>query len=450
MTDFTHVSRYDADMFQFSRKPIQVVLLCYTAFLVYATLWPFDFNFAQGLEVPDKISWIPFFDPLGGPNRKDALMNILVFLPFGVISFLSNSASSKIRRPVLVATLLGGALSFTVETVQIGLPSRHPSISDLLMNATGALLGALSARAFQRNVDSDPERFRLLIRENAVPLAMIAYTLALLASTMRTFDPILNRRVLGIRARAFIGSPLLTDHFDRDYTAWMVLSFGFLSFLATECIGSFSMDRRRLQRYGDALVICSLYAVSLEALQILFRSRHPLPGHAILGFIGVAYGISWHAILIWKHPGPMFPEPFRAVAGTPSKVFSLFLSHYCLLLFLAFLSPIHFSPAGFHFDVRGLIPFYFYLQDISLPMIYLACKPVILHLPLGAMTQREFADPSLSSLRNAVLLSVCFQAIIEFAQGFLVSHSPDPWNILLAALGASAGSELSKFIRPHG
>ena len=139
-------------MSQFSRKQILAALFCYAAFLLYATLWPFDFHFAQGYLTAGKISWIPFFDPVEGPGRRDAVMNILVFLPFGILSFLVNSASGKVWRPVLIATLLGGALSLFIEVVQIGLPSRNPSTSDLLMNTTGALLGALSARAFHGKI----------------------------------------------------------------------------------------------------------------------------------------------------------------------------------------------------------------------------------------------------------------------------------------------------------
>jgi hypothetical protein len=71
-SDFLPGFRYHADMSAFSRKQIQALLLCYTVFLLYATLWPFDFHFAQGIATPHKISWIPFFDPVGGPGRRDA------------------------------------------------------------------------------------------------------------------------------------------------------------------------------------------------------------------------------------------------------------------------------------------------------------------------------------------------------------------------------------------
>ena len=429
--------RYDAWMASLSRRQIQVALFCYTAFLLYATLWPFDFHFARAFVAGRKISWIPFFDPAVGPERRDAVLNILVFLPFGFLSCLVNSASGKFRRPVLVATLLGSALSFFVETSQIGLPSRDPSTADLLMNTTGALLGALSARAVQRKIHSDPEGFRLRIRKNAVPLGVIAYALALLASTMRTFDPILNWKFLRFRAMAFAGSSLLPDHLDLDYTAWMVLAFGFLSFLAAEGVAGSSRIRRRFFRYIGVFVVCSLYAIFLETMQILFRSRSPLLSHALLGVIGVAYGIAWHAIA----------DPFRAAGGTgPIHLFI----HYTLLIFLAFLSPIPHAIGGFRFDFHGLIPLYFYLRNISLPSFYAAVKTVVLYIPVGFIMYRGPNGLRDRTCKISVGFSVGLQGTIELCSGFFGHRYPDPSNIFLAALGAYAGIRLANSIGRTG
>lgn len=435
-----------------SNGNLRAALLCYAAFLLYATLWPFDFHFVPGFAAARKISWIPFFDPVEGPGRRDAVMNILVFLPFGALSFLVNSASAKIRRPVLIATLLGGALSLTAEIAQIWLPSRNPSTSDLLMNTTGALLGALSAGALQRKVHSDPEGIRLCIRRNAVPLAVIAYALALLASTMRTFDPILNWRVLGIRAGAFVGSPIFPDHLDLDYIAWMVLSFGFLAFLAAEWLTGTSLIRRRHFHYAGAFVTCSLFAVTLEALQILFRSRHPLLSHALLGIIGVGYGIAWHAVAarfrLAATPGPIQAESHESGKARISLVIPLFFIHYILFIFLAYLSPIPHTIGGFRFDIRGLIPLYFYLQDISLPSLYSAAKAIVLYIPMGIMAHWTPNPIRNQSWWILVIIFAGVQATIEICRGFSGYPYPDPSNIFLAALGCLCGLYLTKNIFP--
>lgn len=417
-----------------SRKQLQAAFFLYAAFLLYATLWPFDFHFDLDFLFTRKIAWIPFFDPVEGPGRRDALLNIMVFFPFGILSFLFRSVAGKMRRPVLIATLLGGALSLAIEGAQIGLPTRNPSFVDLFMNTMGALLGALSAREIRRKVRSDPDRFRICIRRNAVTLSAIAFALALFASTVRTFDPIMNRRALGIRAWAFVGSPLLPDHLDLDYTVWMVLSFGFLSFLLAEGFTDSSRILRRPFRYAAAFVTSSLYAVLLEAMQILFRSRHPLLVHALLGIIGVSYGIAWHAAAV----------RFR-LAASP-----LFWIHYTLLVFLAFLSPIPHSIGGFRLDLRGFIPFFFYLRDITLPSLYAAAKAIVLHIPMGIMMLRASVGNLDRTGKIPMVFSAILQATFEIFRGFTGYHSPDPSNILLAGLGAYAGAGLLKSVRMHG
>lgn len=324
-----------------------------------------------------------------------------------------------------------------VEVEQIWLPSRNPSTSDLLMNIVGTLLGALSARSMERRFRSDPEGFRLRIRKNAAPLAVIAYALALLASTMRTFDPILNWRALGIRAGAFVGSPLFLDHLDLDYTVWMIITFGFLSFFVAEVFADSSMIRRRLVGYAGAFVSCSLFAVALEAMQVLFRSRHPLLSHALLGIIGVAYGIAWHAV-------------YESGNSRASLVIPLFFLHYTLLIFLAFLSPIPHSIGDFRFDLRGFIPLFFYLRDISMPSLYAATKAIILYIPMGIIIHWPPDAIRDRTWKISVGFSVGLQAIIEISRGISGYQYPDPSNVLLAALGAYAGIRLLKILRTPG
>ena len=446
-------TRYDAIMGFFSRKRIHVALFCYTVFLLYATLWPFDFYFDPAFTASRKISWIPFFDPSDGPNRKDAAMNIIVFLPFGILSFLVNSAAGKMHRPVLIATVLGCTLSFSIEVAQIWLPLRHPSTADLLMNATGVLLGAVLARSWERNVRTNAESVRLVLGRNTAMIAVIVYALALLASTMRTFDPILSWESLYARAQAFPASTLLPDHLDLDYTTWMVLTFGFLSFLAVEGFAGSTTIRRRAIRYAAAFGACSAYAVLLEALQILFRSRQPLLSHAFLGIVGVAYGIAWHAATdrfrIARNPGPIQGGIHESGKSHISPAISLLFLHYTLLIILAFLSPIPHSIGGFRFDPHGFIPFFFYLRDISLPSLYTALKTIVLQIPVGIMMHSVPVSLRNRTGKIPVLFSAGLQAMIEIVRGFSGYQFPDPSNVFLAALGSYAGTELLKSIRTH-
>lgn len=79
---------------------------------------------------------------LGPRDAVDGIRNILLFAGWGATWILTAAAGSLWRR-VVAATLVGGALSFLVEAVQLVSPVRTSSILDLTTNTGGALVGAL-------------------------------------------------------------------------------------------------------------------------------------------------------------------------------------------------------------------------------------------------------------------------------------------------------------------
>lgn len=73
------------------------------------------------------------------------LANIALFAPLGLLlvaAFPRNSA--------WVVLLLGYATSATIELVQTMLPSRYPTLSDVIANTLGTAIGCLIARMFVR------------------------------------------------------------------------------------------------------------------------------------------------------------------------------------------------------------------------------------------------------------------------------------------------------------
>ena len=80
-------------------------------------------------------------------NYRDIVINLLGFVPFGFCFFLHR------RRPgtapwftdALFVVVAGAAISLTIETIQVWLPNRVSSMTDLLGNTAGTLLGVLFA-----------------------------------------------------------------------------------------------------------------------------------------------------------------------------------------------------------------------------------------------------------------------------------------------------------------
>lgn len=113
--------------------------LVYGLLIVYACLHPLT---------GWRVSGLPLFDYLWAPWPKyyrvdDLVLNVLGYLPFGFV--LACALPRRLGRigAVLGATLLAGALSLSLETVQNFLPTRVSSNIDLATNLAGALIGAL-------------------------------------------------------------------------------------------------------------------------------------------------------------------------------------------------------------------------------------------------------------------------------------------------------------------
>lgn len=108
-------------------------------------------NFKQDLFIPEH------FKVLGKtilslPNRyflfslgffKDALINILGFIPLGALVFLRTVFSGRsTHRAFCASVFVGLMISFLIEVAQIYLPLRSSSLIDLFNNTVGSFIGA--------------------------------------------------------------------------------------------------------------------------------------------------------------------------------------------------------------------------------------------------------------------------------------------------------------------
>src|ERR1044072_3466857 len=123
-----------------SRSGIIWLLLVVLALIVYGSLYPFNFkaDAIEGgvLEAFRQLSW-------ARAGRGDRISNVLLYLPLGFCLYLWLNTRFQRGRSVVFATLLGTLLSLAIEVAQVYLPSRVPSLTDLVLNAGGTLLGAI-------------------------------------------------------------------------------------------------------------------------------------------------------------------------------------------------------------------------------------------------------------------------------------------------------------------
>ncbi|MBP6097759.1 MAG: VanZ family protein, partial [Methyloversatilis sp.] len=119
------------------RAQILIGLLTYVALIAYGSLYPFSGWTAS----EDTFAFLSTWN-IGALSLPDLVVNSLIYLPLG-----AGIRLATVRWPlivsVLLATLIGGALSLCIETFQAHLPQRVPSLSDFILNTSGALFGAV-------------------------------------------------------------------------------------------------------------------------------------------------------------------------------------------------------------------------------------------------------------------------------------------------------------------
>ena len=113
----------------------------YVLFIVYGSLSPFTGWRDQGLNFLVVLS-APLWQTY---SLFDAVINLLAYLPFGLLLGLSFRARFNMALTLLLTTLCGTMLSAAMEFTQMYLPTRTSSNLDLLNNSISTLAGALLA-----------------------------------------------------------------------------------------------------------------------------------------------------------------------------------------------------------------------------------------------------------------------------------------------------------------
>jgi glycopeptide antibiotics resistance protein len=126
-----------------------VSLAVYLVLLLFFTLAPFDFTLrtlADGSLRGARVEWVPFTYACPAAwywCLYDRVVNLLGFSPFGVLGALLPVRGATRTARALRLTGFAFGLSFSIEMAQLFLPSRFPSTADVLLNTTGAWLGAI-------------------------------------------------------------------------------------------------------------------------------------------------------------------------------------------------------------------------------------------------------------------------------------------------------------------
>lgn len=116
-----------------------LLLAVVVALILYVSLYPFRFH----AEAPAVLHTLRELD-WARAGRSDMFNNVLLYVPFGFCLVLV--AEPRLGRlwGIALGALCGALLSLGIEVTQASISPRVPSLTDLSLNAGGALIGAVA------------------------------------------------------------------------------------------------------------------------------------------------------------------------------------------------------------------------------------------------------------------------------------------------------------------
>jgi glycopeptide antibiotics resistance protein len=215
------------------------------------------------------ISLIPFVDLDGSrASIPDIAQNIIFFVPFG---FLGRFSLRNRNRAIFVTVLLGGMLSLSVEILQLITTDRISSITDLITNVTGTLLGIwfyLFVMHIMKAVLFDSQMRSFLYSKRLFPVVVFFIVIVLHAMHPFNFSFDIGSFFQKIKL-------ILTDnsYLDLLIKGELIILFHFIifSFFVTVLLKEENIKNYKL--YG--FLLCISIGIALEMSQLIVISRMP-------------------------------------------------------------------------------------------------------------------------------------------------------------------------------
>ncbi|HLP42834.1 MAG TPA: VanZ family protein [Fibrobacteria bacterium] len=397
--------------------PARMLWGLFSLFVVYGTTLPFSFRLEPGYLAArvERINWHPLGMRNGDICTPDLLQNILLFIPFGFLGYISlHEKRSRLKKTALV--LMGASLSAFVECLQIFSLTRWPAISDVIFNALGTAVGVGLGMALKTSVlglKSAPRWRRLLDAPSAYPF--LVFALLAVVGTWEPFDFALDVGAFKHKVKSLLRVP--DFQLPNDELAVFIrflLATLFACRLATE-LGL----RRPALRAAAALAVC---AVGLEATQIIIQSRSPSAQDAVTALLGVLGGG-----IAFGFPG------FREHPWKWSAVGSLAV--------LASAVMAGFWPFRFHPGHGGInwLPFLSEYSGSAFAALSNFLGNAMLFFPLGFLLGYFFPGSRRAPM-VALVLALVMSIGVEVGQGLVEGRHSDITDVIGALTGCLAGS----------
>jgi glycopeptide antibiotics resistance protein len=410
---------------------LRFLWIVFAIFVIYGTTIPFHFveSAAEVRANLARLSPNPFLSPETGRRVSipDTVQNVLLFLPFGLLGFLTLQPRLQSGSLALaVTTIFGGLLSGGVEALQLLTVDRLSSLSDVVTNTAGAFSGALAAYVLQGAIARVAPQVaaRGLNRVPAFQPALVAAVMVML-SAWEPFDFTLDVSTVVGKVRALATDPWQSGLSGDDLAT--LTRFAIAGLASVVWLRSLRVPRP----LAMSLLFGTVTALALEGSQLFVASRMPSGEDALLHVVAVVCG----ALI-----GTGWPYGLGTGVWYALLAVATYASIAWLLLF-----PFRLTST---YTTLGLFPFFSYYARTTFETISHVLELWLAYFPLGYGLGMAIDRP----VRRWVLsigLTLIVAAPLEYMQGWVEGRYPDVTDIGMAIAGAWLGTWLGVQARPH-
>ena len=390
---------------KFSARTWLIFWISYSAYIVYGTLLPFNLSLSLDLlnHSIGKIEWtLHYGRHIYSIRNVDAIVNILLFIPLGIIIFNRLYALDNlkpIRIYIYKTTVFGLLLSLVIELTQLFIETRTTSFVDFIMNTTGCFSGAIIAITVP-TILSTARRKKIIEWTTKLPDILMLAPILIIGIVLTE----------GITLY-FLGSEKVGNNlFQWRYIIEPVWIWQILCVFIPVGIFSMRVVRKRMPSiplfltHSIAFIVAVGIAGSIEGIKIIIYNRIPQFIPLIFGISGILIGIAGSEILLID-VHQLNKKQRRFILSVLTCIFLFIIS----LIFYKFAYPFVFrldkssiiDQLVFLFSsVYSFIPF----AGIE-KLLILSLQNIILFIPIGIILQ-EIEIYSRLKNKSAITLTI--------------------------------------------
>jgi VanZ family protein len=413
------------------------------AFAAYVSLVPFGFS-----RIPDRTALVELLETsleLRLRSRGNFAANSVMFVPFGFFAagalIGDRARAARWLATVVVVGVASVLLSVIIEALQVFVPGRTPSLTDVYAQAIGTAVGLAGWRLLGRDARRLFGTYATGHR-GALETALLGYALIQVFLLLEPFRVSVD---LGWLASKYRAGGIVFNPLHSPTLNWELLPAMLADFLLAAPVGALAVvggtGRTARRSAAMALLLGAAFFTAGELAQVFVRGRTADVVDLSANLLGMSAGVFAAVGLV-----------DRARAGRAADGPSSLLIPVGLVLAAMLYAGYNLSPFDFAFsreralaglDELARVPFHGYYQNPEFKALRDALTKISLGLPFGLLFQVWFRPDRQASGRmlTVVWLALAggFFLAVEMGQMFVRGRFPDNTDVLLALGGVWVG-----------